>query len=146
MTELSYDVFLSYARVDQENNQFVSKLSTELQRGFQSITGRPLGIFVDTKEIATAQMWQERIESALTQSTLMVAVMTPSYFTSEWCRKEWDWFEARESRRRSEHGLSESEELIFPVRFLEHQPSPRSHRSSIYASGLESTIRGPDER
>src|SRR5215217_2048792 len=72
---LSYDVFLSYARIDDENNQFVSKLAREMERAFQALTGRPLRIFLDTREIRNAQVWEERIKGALENSTVMVAVL-----------------------------------------------------------------------
>jgi hypothetical protein len=118
VAQLSYDVFLSYAQVDDENDQFVSKLAQELQRAFQLHTGRPLRIFLDTREIATAQIWEERIRGALERSAVMVAVLTPSYLHSRWCGLEWDHFVRSEERRRQEVGLPASEALIFPVRFI----------------------------
>jgi hypothetical protein len=114
----SYDVFLSYARTDDRDIQFVSKLAKEMQRAFQSLTGRQLRIFVDTREIATAQIWRESISSALENSTVMVAALTPSYFTSEWCGREWDHFRDQEERHRRQIGLPASRSLIFPVQFI----------------------------
>jgi TIR domain len=113
-----YDVFLSYARTDEQNHQFVSKLVSEMERQFQSQAGQPLRTFVDTKEIATAQLWDERIRGALEASTFMIAVLTPLYFTSEWCGREWDHFQEREVRWRREERLPSSDTLIFPIRFL----------------------------
>lgn len=129
MAQRSYDVFLSYARVDNENNQFVSKLAKEIQRVSQLYMGSPLRIFLDTRDIETAQFWEERIKTALENSAVMVAVLTPSYFHSPWCAKEWDSFLRLEQQRREEIGLDASEALVFPVRFI----------------ALEGTLRLPDE-
>jgi hypothetical protein len=118
MKQLSYDVFLSYARMDDENNQFVAKLAKEMERAFLSLTGRPLRIFLDTRAITTAQVWEERLRAALDDSTVMVAVLTPRYFISEWCGREWDHFLDQELQRRREIGLPSSESLIFPVQFV----------------------------
>jgi hypothetical protein len=109
---------LSYARTDDRDIQFVSKLAKELERAFQSRTGRPLRIFVDTREIATAEIWQESIRNALENSTVMVAALTPSYFTSEWCGREWDHFRTLEDRHRRQIGLPASRSLIFPIQFI----------------------------
>ena len=51
-----YDVFLSYARADDENRQHVTRLIQAMQRVFRSHTGHPLRIFIDKQEIATAQV------------------------------------------------------------------------------------------
>jgi TIR domain len=118
VAQRSYDVFLSYARVDDENNQFVSKLVKEMQRAFQLYMGRPLRIFLDTRNIDTAQVWERRITDAQEDSTVMVAVLTPSYFHSPWCGMEWDYFLNLEKLRRQEIGLPRSESLVFPVRFI----------------------------
>lgn len=137
MVDQSYDVFLSYARVDQENDQFVSKLALEMERIFQFRTGQLLRIFIDTREIATAQAWRDRIEGALARSTFMVAVLTPSYFTSEWCVREWEWFVERERLHRREGNLDSSDALIFPIRFRDLSrvlnPSARQHVEAALA-------------
>jgi hypothetical protein len=59
VAQRSYDVFLSYVRVDDENNQLVSKLAIQMQRAFQVYMGWPLRIFLDTRDIDidTAQVW-----------------------------------------------------------------------------------------
>jgi TIR domain len=133
VAQRSYDVFLSYARVDDENNQFVSKLAKAMQRTFQVYMGWPLRIFLDTRDIDTAEVWEERIKVALENSTVMVAVLTPSYFHSQWCAKEWDYFLRLEEQRRHNIGLPASQALVFPVRFIALEgtlwPSPEErHR------------------
>lgn len=110
-----YDVFLSYARADDENRQHVTRLIQAMQRVFRSHTGHPLRIFIDKQEIATAQVWEKRILSALRRSSVMVAIISPSYFTSEWCGREWDYFRSLERERSVRLGIATYATLIFPV-------------------------------
>ncbi len=55
-------------------------------------------VFVDQREIHTGDQWPEVLKGALRQSRVLVAILTPSYFHSEWCMSEWASFEAREQR------------------------------------------------
>lgn len=139
MAQLSYDVFLSYARVDDEN-QLVTRLAQEMQHASQVHTGRALRIFLDTREIATAQIWEERIQGALESSAVMMAVLTPSFFHSTWCGLEWDHFVRLEEGRRQEISLPGSEALIFPVQFIaldDTWPTEETRRRMAEASSRQ---------
>jgi TIR domain len=105
-----YDVFLSYARGDDEHGA-VTRLADEIRGIFAQRTKRQLRIFIDQQEIATAELWKERISGALHASTLLIAVVTEDYLASQWCRSEWDYFAALE------RGLAEEDDQprIFPV-------------------------------
>ena len=120
-----YDVFLSYARDDDEL-EVITRLSDDIRAVFQQRTRRQLRIFVDRQEIPTAQLWQERISSALHGSSLLVAVVTENYLVSQWCRHEWDYFAAQE------RGLSEEADYprIFPV-FLHGEPELASPSPAV---------------
>jgi hypothetical protein len=145
----AYDLFLSYARADQdhgdddareedgrENSKFVTRLASEMERAFRSATGQPLRIFLDVQEIKTAHMWEQRIERALGQSSLMIAILAPSYFTSIWCTREWGRFEERERRLRREGKLHPSEALIFPVLYQSlDEVLDREARRRVTAAG-----------
>jgi len=112
-----HHVFLSYASFDRE--EVVPKFAQALQDAFRSITGQPLRIFFDVRDIQTADVWEERIRRALESSIALVAVLTPSYFTSEWCAREWDHFVGEEASRRRAFGLGDQNGLIFPVKLLD---------------------------
>jgi hypothetical protein len=111
--DLEYDVFLSYARPDGSE---VADLVRELERLFRSHAGQPLRMFIDTKDVGVGQHWERRILGALERSAVMIAVLTPSYLASEWCRREWDRFCELEGERREALGRAASyQRLIFPV-------------------------------
>lgn len=63
-----------------------------IKRQFQKIVGRELRVFFDIHEINTMQDWYGRIQKGLVQSRMMVAVLSPNYFASEFCRHEWAEF------------------------------------------------------
>lgn len=111
-----YDVFLSYARSDDEDGA-VTRLSEAMSRVFAQQTGVQLRIFLDTQHIHSAQIWKTRINAALKASTILVSVASPAYFDSEWCRYEWDHFVAREREPQGDRGFH----AIFPV-YLDGRP------------------------
>lgn len=123
-----YDIFLSYARVDNEYDRYISHFVETIKRIFRQRTGTVLQIFIDEQEIATAEEWEQRINSALKNSQVMVALLSPSYFTSRWCGREWDSFTALSRDRSVRHGITPYLRLIFPIliRGLDHvdQRSP----------------------
>lgn len=113
-----YDVFLSYARDDNEL-EAVTRLAEDIRAIFARRTRRQLRIFIDLQEISTAQLWRERISSALHASTILIAVVTEGYLESGWCRSEWDYFTAQERGLTGE----DDQPRIFPV-FLHGEPKP----------------------
>ena len=111
-----YDVFLSYARSDDQDGA-VTRLAEALSTAFSQQTGVKLRVFLDKQHIQSAQIWRARIDGALKVSSVLVSLISPAYFGSEWCRYEWDHFVARER----EPPADRSSRRIFPV-CLEGEP------------------------
>ncbi len=90
-----YDFFVSYARKDNANgwiSNFVDELLAE-HRKFAA--GRDLTYFFDKHEIGAGADWQHTLNHGIAHSKLFVAFISPNYFASEWCRKEWRaWIDA----------------------------------------------------
>jgi TIR domain len=108
-------LFVSYAQSDDEDGA-VSRLTEAMRAIYAQRTGQELRLFVDKREIQTAELWKERIQQALQDSILLLAVASPAYFSSEWCRREWDHFAADE-RVLPDHRARH----IFPV-YLHGEP------------------------
>jgi hypothetical protein len=51
----------------------------------------------------------------LAESNLLLAVVSPSYVRSVWCRQEWEYFAQHERELRKRHLLPDEQGLIFPV-------------------------------
>jgi len=60
-------------------------------------TGMPFPIFQDRNDLRWGQQWKSRIEDALLDVTFLIPVVTPSYFRSPACKKEFDTFLVREN-------------------------------------------------
>ncbi|QKV73964.1 TIR domain-containing protein [Amycolatopsis sp. Hca4] len=103
-----FDVYLSYSRQGTVPawlfNHFLPNLSEALTDEMPSDPG----IFVD-RNMAAGTAWPASLERALLRSRLMVAVLSPQYFRSEWCLAEWMTMSNRE------HESAAPDVLIFPI-------------------------------
>ena len=78
---------MSYVRFNDQHDdgqltQFRERLSAEVRVQ----TGEEFLIFQDRNDIAWGQAWQQRIDQALDAVTLLVVIITPSFFRSPACR------------------------------------------------------------
>ena len=87
---MPYDLFISYARRDDEAGR-ISTLVERLSRDFQLLAGRPLNVFFDTVEIHGMEDWRHRLLQALRESRLLLACISPNYLASQYC--EWEFNE-----------------------------------------------------
>ena len=104
--------FMSYVRFNDQHDdgqltQFRERLSAEIQVQ----TGEEFLIFQDRDHIAWGQAWQQRIHEALDAVTLLVAIITPSFFRSKACRAEVERFLERERELRRQ-------DLILPLYYV----------------------------
>lgn len=84
-----HDFFVSYARRDNRDgwiSDFVNELRAE-HRKFSG--GRELVPFFDLDDIHSLDDWEQRLRGGLSKSRLFLAFLSPAYFASEWCRREW---------------------------------------------------------
>jgi TIR domain len=113
-TNVSFDVFLSYARADNDDG-WVTAFHQSFFSIYQKLTGASPPIFYDREAIITASIWAKRIQKALSTSEALVAILSPSFIRSPWCRLEWGAFEITERKLRHDGALSSDEGVIFPV-------------------------------
>jgi len=92
---MPYDLFISYSRRDNESGQ-VAALASEIMTAFRTFAGREGSVFLDTHEIQGMDDWRQKIQRSLRESHLFLAVLSPSYLASRYCR----WF--RVHRRREQ--------------------------------------------
>jgi hypothetical protein len=87
-----YDLFISYAHADDRgvNLERVASLVEAIKADYQRVTGAALHVFFDTHAIRTMDDWEAKILTGLRQSRMMVAVLSPNYFQSAFCRREWE--------------------------------------------------------
>lgn len=104
--------FMSYVRFDDNYEdgkltRFRERLSSEVR--LQS--GQDFPIFQDHADIKAGQDWKQRIDESLDGAKFLIAVITPSFFKSQFCRYELQRFFEREQR------LGRND-LIFPVYYV----------------------------
>jgi len=102
-----YDLYVSYGHqpiVYEVLRGFVDELRSML--GLE--IGRDPTVFLDYNELGGGDVWAEKTHSALSRAKLLLAFLTPRYFTSEWCTREWATFAQREQ-------VTQANGLIFPI-------------------------------
>ena len=115
---MSYLFFLSYAREDNKSDGLVGKFYEDLCKDIAGkIAASPDEVgFFDGAEIEPAAIWDEKLSSALQQSSVFLAIYSPYYFQKKFCGKEWAVFRSRvESYVKSLPKGSEFPGLMFPV-------------------------------
>lgn len=87
-----FDFFVSYARKDNVDGwitRFIEELLSEHRKFTGGDASRELVPFFDKQDIGGLDDWQHRIHDGLAKSRLFLAFISPNYFASEWCRREW---------------------------------------------------------
>lgn len=108
-----FDFFVSYAHADNARGEVTAFLRALREEHLRIFPQRPLTWFIDEAEIRTAHDWQHRIHDCLRASRLFVAIVSPGYFRSEWCRREWQAWVDHEIARQT---LGEA---AFPIYVVE---------------------------
>jgi parallel beta-helix repeat protein len=107
------DAFMSYSRSDdQYERQHLTLFRERLEGAVHQHTGMPFAIFQDTEGVLWGQDWRQRLDDSLATVTFLIPILTPSFFTSPYCRDEVDRFLKRE------RALSRND-LVLPVYYIE---------------------------
>ena len=101
----NFDYFISYAHKDNvsENgkpgfvDQFVEKLQNSTAH--REMFGEGVSVFFDKSEIHNMSDWDNRIRSSLASSRFLIVLLSPNYFKSEYCAREFDWWMKHEMHR-----------------------------------------------
>jgi WD40 repeat protein len=101
------DLFVSYAHADNLDG-WISAFVRLLQQVRDDKDWRPWQVFLDARAIRGGHDWEQRILQSLRAARVMLALVSPAYFASPWCRREWEEF------RRSEQHEGRGDRL-FPL-------------------------------
>ena len=96
-TELSnlYDFFISYTHTDNQDN-WIMEFIDALEKKHLRYSPNRYKFFFDHSSIRTMDDWEHRILDGLRSSKLMIAILAPKYFKSEYCHREWKIFREHE--------------------------------------------------
>jgi len=95
---MPYDLFISYSRTNNDRGQ-VAELIAQIESSFRAFAGRDLRVFFDTQVIAGMDDWRQKIQHSLRESHLFLAVLSPNYIDSPYCRWEWEDYVRYEAMR-----------------------------------------------
>lgn len=104
--------FWSYVHQDDHDEAgLIVSLASSLSARVRLLTGSEMQIFVDRVDLHWGDDWSVRLEEELLRTVFLIPVVTPSYFLSDWCRKELITF----SSTATSLGLAE---LILPIYYV----------------------------
>lgn len=105
--------FLSYAHVDDdESDGTVTILHRLLLQELHLQSGGTVQLFRDRNDLQWGQAWRQIIDRTLDSTAMLIALISPSFFASQECRRELERFLARESQ------LSR-QDLILPIYWID---------------------------
>jgi TIR domain len=120
-----HDVFLSY-KSDFPFGDWVHECFLPFFRPYvENALNRPFNLFLDRTGIMSGDSWPQRLLEALSRSRCLVAVWSPFYFRSDWCRRECELMLHRE-RRLGMRSLANPGGLVLPICLFDgdHFPGP----------------------
>lgn len=117
--DYQYDVFISYRRDDiieewLDGREFFSRLLLSYLR---MELCRPARVFRDKVNLTAGDNFHRKLEHALKHSRCLVPIGTGDYFSSAWCRSEFETFADRSI-------ATGGGDLIVPVAWHDWSPAP----------------------
>jgi hypothetical protein len=114
--------FWSYVRADDEaDGGRVCRLARDVVSQFEMVTGEKTRLFLDRDAIEWGENWREKVDEGLASIAFFIPVLTPRYFMSPECRREFNVF----ARKASDLGIKE---LVLPLLYVDvvslHEESP----------------------
>ena len=154
--DYQHNVFISYKRDPIQDawlrDHFVRLFSAAVREEIAGACGRlPAGIFFDQAVISDenrqfdlngidpGQQWRDALADALKSSRCLVALWSPLYFFSEWCKTEWTTFRKRSDQLRRDLVIGDPLSEPLPGRPGGRSPSltaagaPNQKRRAIFA-------------
>jgi len=128
--DYKYDLYVSFHH-GGVLNEWVRTFVDNLVDWLALELPRPPQVFFDTKDLVPGEPWNVQIEDAIKRSKLLLAILTPAYFASAFCTREWVMFEERER-------ITKCGPLIIPVlvRGGQHLPERVRRRKWLDASNI----------
>lgn len=108
--------FWSYVHADDDTDMGrITQLAHDIVSNYEALTGEKIELFLDSDEVHWGDKWRAEIDDALSNVAFFIAVITPRYFLSVECRREFQFFLERARKL----GI---QELVMSLRYID---SPR---------------------
>lgn len=117
----SWDGFFSYVHADDKaEGGRITRLASDIKGQFEMSSGESISIFLDKNAVRWGDKWREQVDSGLESVAFFIPVLTPRYFRSPECRREFQSF----ARQASKFGLKG---LVLPLLYVD---VPELHHDS----------------
>src|SRR5215831_18360998 len=83
---LKHDLFFSYAHGDDAT--WIDAFRRSLCRGLEERLGSRVSVWQDEQNLRLGLNWKAEIKEAICGAAAFLAICSPSYFNSVWCREE----------------------------------------------------------
>ena len=80
-----HDLFLSYARAE---GAWADTFRKALCDEFHVRTGEEVTVWQDSRNLRVGQKWDDEIKEGIRSAAAFLAIVSPSYLKSDWCRDE----------------------------------------------------------
>ncbi len=123
----AHDVFLSYTHTDDQpdaGRRWVTQFMNDLRARLEIVSGHTVDIWRDEEKLGAADRFNDTIAQAVAGSAVLVVVLSPSYFNSEYCQKERKKF-YDQARRDGKESVGEKSRVVKAAKFrvgLERYP------------------------
>jgi TIR domain len=90
-----HDIFVSYTHTDDQpdgGRRWVTEFMRDLEARLEIVSGHSVGVWRDETELGAADRFNKTIAAAVRNSALLLVVLSPSYFASDYCLREREVF------------------------------------------------------
>ncbi|MCK5148184.1 TIR domain-containing protein [bacterium] len=134
--------FFSYSHVDK--SPYLDSFYVELEKAVKQRLDEAVDQigFCDKRSLAPGDRWRGELGSALSKTRIFLALYSPQFFSSDYCGKEWTFFQ---SRIKCQFGsnMNKLPPLIIPILWLPFTNTFKVHPS---AEGIQYELDGcPDK-
>jgi len=105
--------FWSYVHRDDDADMGrVAQLARDIVEGYEALTAEKIQLFLDRDDMHWGDLWRDRVDDALSNVAFFIPVITPRYFKSAECRREFQFFYERADRL----GITK---LVMPILYID---------------------------
>lgn len=117
--------FLSHA--NDNKDRYLRKFYQDLNRQVSARSGERGDGFLDETSIELGKRWSDELTGALQDCRTFIPIYSPSYFTSDFCGKEWQIFNNRQDAYTAKLEADKSRpSLVFPVLWIPASLLPKA--------------------
>jgi hypothetical protein len=117
-----YDFFISYSRRGSVQKWLLTHFYNKLVEYLADECAPAPRVYMD-RTMPRAVEWAHNLENSLRHSKIMIQLLTPPYFESDWCMAELESMQAREAML-GLAGADISQGLIYPILYSDSENFP----------------------